>query len=698
MKNIIVGPAHPLRGGIANFNEALCTAFNQAGIASKIISYSLQYPDFLFPGKTQFDKGPKPASIKIESLINSVNPRTWFAVAKLIKKQNPDYIIIRYWLPFMAPCLGTIARLVKRNTSIKVIVIADNIIPHEKHMGDNLLTNYLVKSADAFIVMSESVKADLQTFLPNPKVVFLPHPIYSIFGEMHTREESLRQLNLRQTFRYILFFGFIRKYKGLDLLLMAMGDQRIKDLNLKLIVAGECYDDISFYTNIIQELELENTVIMKGDFIPANDVKNYFCAADLVVQPYRTATQSGVTQVAYHFNRPMLVTDVGGLAEIVPHQKVGYVVQPNPEAIADAIVDFYTNNREAEFSANTAIEKKRFSWISFVEGVTELYKSTLLLFLIFFALTASSQIRDTLNQSDTQGRKQGNWMKRDEKGLLIYTGTFKDNRPVGKFIYYFPKSTNIKSETQFKSNGLEAYSIIYYPNGKKMAEGKIFAEKKDSVWLYYNEHDSLIAREEYSKGIKNGKFQVFMAGGKLYEEKYYLDDLLEGPYRKFYDNGVLKENCNYHKGLHDGVAKFFYNDGNPSVVGHYTADFKDATWYLYYEDGSIDRKIEYHHSDIVKTSKYNGVEELQYDDGMPKSSITYKNGLKNGPFVEYYDLGHKQVETVPAHDEYPEDKREVIVGQKIRVKGRYLNDKFDGKITYYKEDGTIEKEEINGQR
>lgn len=375
VKNIIVGPAFPLRGGIANFNEALCRALNKAGIQSKIFSFSLQYPDFLFPGKTQYDKGSsKPSDIKIETLINSINPATWFKTAKLIKEEKPDFVIIRYWLPFMAPCLGTIARLIKWKTNIKVIVIADNILPHEKRVGDKFLTKYFVSACDGFVVMSNSVMDDLKKFVPQNKAVFLPHPIYEIFGEKISREEALLHLSLRQSYRYILFFGFIRRYKGLDLLLEAMTDSRIRDLGIKLLVAGECYEDVNYYFKFIKEHNIEGSVILKADYIPASEVKNYFNAADMIVQPYRTATQSGVTQIAYNFERPMLVTDVGGLAEIVPHLKVGYVVEPAPIAIADALVHFFTNNLEAEFSKNAAIEKGRFLWSTFVEGIADLYK------------------------------------------------------------------------------------------------------------------------------------------------------------------------------------------------------------------------------------------------------------------------------------------------------------------------------------
>lgn len=399
MKNLIIGPAFPLRGGIANFNEALCQAFLKSGNDSQIISFTLQYPSFLFPGKTQYDtSGKSPEGIKITPLINSVNPFTWFKVASYIKKQGPDYVVFRYWLPFMAPCLGTIAKLVKKNSNIKVLAICDNVIPHEKRIGDEFLTRFFVKQCDGFVAMSKSVLDDLQKItnqLPPLRggqgrgFKFLPHPIYNIFGEKVEKEKARQHLGLSpphpsrregETTRnnqekYILFFGFIRKYKGLDLLLEAMADERIKKLNVKLIIAGEYYEDKSFYEEIIRKYDLENSLVLRTDFIPSEEVRYYFCAADLVAQPYRSATQSGVTQIAYHFNRPMLVTDVGGLSEIVPDGKAGYVCDVNSRSIADSLFDFYQNQREAEFSLNAEKEKQRFSWESFVNGIEELVRS-----------------------------------------------------------------------------------------------------------------------------------------------------------------------------------------------------------------------------------------------------------------------------------------------------------------------------------
>ena len=372
-KVIIIGPAFPFRGGIANFNNALAHEYYNRGDDVTLYSFTLQYPSFLFPGTTQYERGDAPKNLNIKTLINSINPFNWLSVACKINNEQPDYVIVRYWLPFMAPCLGTITRLL--NKKIKIIAITDNVIPHEKRIGDTLFTRYFVKSCDAFLSLSESVLDDLSTFTDSTFKKFIPHPIYDVFGDTIPKEKAVENLGFSPKDKHLLFFGFVRKYKGLDLLLQAMSDNRIIDLGIKLIIAGEFYDDKTEYTDMIADLGIAKNIIMKSDFIPADKVKDYFCAADMITQTYRTATQSGVTQIAYSFNRPMLVTDVGGLAEIVPHNKVGYVTSQNPNEIADAIIEFYTNNKEEEFSDNTRLEKKRFSWKSFVDGLDELMNS-----------------------------------------------------------------------------------------------------------------------------------------------------------------------------------------------------------------------------------------------------------------------------------------------------------------------------------
>ena len=369
-KVIIIGPAHPYRGGIANFNNSLADAFFKNGDDIEILSFKLQYPSFLFPGKTQYESSDPPKNIKIKSIINSINPFNWFNVAREINRKNPDFVIIRYWLPFMGPCLGSIARLL--NKKIKILAITDNIIPHEKRFGDFFLTKYFVSSCDAFVTLSASVLEDLTHFTKSKNKKFTPHPIYDTFGEKIDKSVAKKNLELNINDKYLLFFGFVRKYKGLDLMLHAMSDQRIKELGVKLIVAGEFYDNIDFYLDLINELDIDSNIILKSDFIEERDVKNYFCASDMITQTYRTATQSGVTQIAYHFERPMLVTDVGGLAEIVPHKKVGYVTTQEPKIIADAIVDFYTNNRELDFEKNTKTEKLKFSWQNLIHTIEDL--------------------------------------------------------------------------------------------------------------------------------------------------------------------------------------------------------------------------------------------------------------------------------------------------------------------------------------
>lgn len=369
---IILSPAHPLRGGIAALSERLAQELQHHGADVIIYSFSLQYPGFLFPGKTQFTDDPAPKGLKIKTVVNSIHPLNWLKVGRMIRREKPDLLIIRYWLPFMAASLGTVARIVKSNKITTIITIADNILPHEKRPGDWQLTRYLVNATDGFIVMSKSVEEELRLFTKTKPVVFTPHPIYDNYGVIISRSEALKYLHLTENERYILFFGFIRKYKGLDLLLQAMADERIENLNVKLIIAGEYYENPALYHDLITQHNLSDRIILHTDFIPNEAVKYYFGAADLVVQPYRTATQSGISQMAYHFEKPMIVTNVGGLPEIVPHGKAGYVVEVNPSAIADAMVDFFENQRFAEMQAGVREEKKRFEWSTMVKAIERL--------------------------------------------------------------------------------------------------------------------------------------------------------------------------------------------------------------------------------------------------------------------------------------------------------------------------------------
>jgi len=372
MKVIIIGPAYPLRGGLATYNERLARAFQAAGDEVRLVTFSLQYPDFLFPGQTQFSTEAGPADLDIEVSLNSVNPLSWLAVGRRLRHERPDLVIFRFWLPFMGPALGTVARLVRGNGHTRVVAITDNVIPHEKRPGDGPLTRYFLSACDGFVTMSRAVLADLQRLgFGSQPALYRPHPLYDNFGPALPKTKALATLQLDPAYRYILFFGFIRAYKGLDILLEALADARVAALPVKLLIAGEFYEDAAPYEALIKKYDLENRLMRATDFIPNERVAAYFSAADLVVQPYKNATQSGVSQVAYHFGRPMLVTDVGGLAELIPAGVVGYVVLPTPAAIAGALVDFYAHDREETLAAGVRQEAKKFSWEVMVAALKE---------------------------------------------------------------------------------------------------------------------------------------------------------------------------------------------------------------------------------------------------------------------------------------------------------------------------------------
>ncbi len=370
-KVIIIGPAHPLRGGLATFDQRLAKEFNHSGYDCSIFSFSLQYPSFLFPGKTQYSDEPAPGGTKIFSVINSINPFNWIKIGNRLRKEKPDIIVVRYWLPLMGPALGTILRKVKKNKYTKIICIADNVIPHEHRMFDKSFTKYFLKSCDAFITMSAKVMDDLQKFEKDKPARLVQHPLYDNFGEIISKAEAREKLKIKNEELVILFFGFIRKYKGLDLLLEAMADERIKRSAIKLLIAGEFYENEKQYHEQIEKLGIKDQLILKTDFIPDSEVKYYLCAADAVVQPYRNATQSGVTPLAYYFEKPMIVTNVGGLPSLVPDQKAGIVVEPDPTAIAEGILKFYQLG-ENYFIPHLRSEKQKYSWLTMVNSIIEL--------------------------------------------------------------------------------------------------------------------------------------------------------------------------------------------------------------------------------------------------------------------------------------------------------------------------------------
>ncbi len=376
---VIIGPAHPLRGGLASFDERLAREFQSQNFDTTIYTFSLQYPSFLFPGTSQYSTEPAPKDLNIKVFINSINPFNWIKVGNELKKLQPDIIVVRYWIPSMGPCLGTILRRVKKNQHTKIICIADNVLPHEKRIGDKQFTAFFLKRIDAFVTMSEKVLIDLKLFTNKPALRIM-HPLYDNFGDQVDKSEARKYLGLNVNDKIILFFGFIRKYKGLDILLEAMNMLKNRSMinnqqsmNIKLLIAGEFYEDRKFYDRIIEKNQLQSQIILRTNFIDDSEVKYYLSATDFVIQPYRNATQSGVTPLAYHFEKPMLVTNVGGLPSLVTDKKVGLIAEPNAEDIAKKILDLY-NTGETYFLPHLREEKKKYSWNILVDTIKQLAK------------------------------------------------------------------------------------------------------------------------------------------------------------------------------------------------------------------------------------------------------------------------------------------------------------------------------------
>ncbi len=375
MKITILGPAHPYRGGLASIMQIMARTFGRRGHAVDIKTFTLQYPALLFPGKSQTVTTPAPEDLKIVRCVNTVNPFNWLRVGRQIRRERPDFVLLKYWTPFMAPCFGTIARMARKNNHTRIICQIDNVEPHEHHLTDKLFNRYFLGAVDGFVYMSEQVHGELKAYTSAP-ALFSPHPLFENFGEGVARSEACAQLGLDPANDYVLFFGLIRDYKGLDLLLEAW--TRLKQTkqyeNRKLIVAGEFYTAKEPYIQLIDKYGLQQEVLLHDYFIPDDRVRYYFSVADFVVQPYKSATQSGVTQIAYQFCTPMVVTDVGGLAEIVPDGRVGYVTPPTIEGVAAAIDRMYAPEVLETFRANCLEERKRFSWEEMCTRIEEVYE------------------------------------------------------------------------------------------------------------------------------------------------------------------------------------------------------------------------------------------------------------------------------------------------------------------------------------
>jgi len=370
---VLVGTAYPLRGGIAHYVALLSKKLQQRGHSVHVLSFRRQYPSLLFPGKTQQDEGSDLIPVHSESLLDSINPISWIRAFFWLKKIQPDLLIFKYWMPFFAPCYATVAFLAKSMLGVRILYICDNIVPHEKKPGDRFLTWLGLRFVDAFIVQSDSVLADLLRLRPDALYRKVHHPVYEIFPAALPKKKARQTLALRDE-RIMLYFGYIRAYKGLDYLIEAM-PRVLEECPVRLLVCGEFYEGREQTLRRIQELQLEKFVTVFDRFIPNEEVGLYFSASDLVVLPYVSATQSGIVQVAYHYDRPVIVTAVGGLPEVVPHGKCGYVVPPkNAQALADAILRFYAEKKEKTFVKNVHIEKQKYSWDRMTEAIEGLVR------------------------------------------------------------------------------------------------------------------------------------------------------------------------------------------------------------------------------------------------------------------------------------------------------------------------------------
>ena len=369
----IVGPAHPYRGGLASIMETMAREYQRRGYRVDILTFTLQYPALLFPGKSQTVDTPPPTDLSIERKVSTINPMTWWQVGRKLCKLRPDIVLMKYWTPFMAPCFGSIARLARKNGHTRVICQIDNVEPHEHHITDKMFNRYYLRSVDGFIYMSEQVHGELTTYTHAP-ALFSPHPMFEHFGERKERTEACNALGLDPGTRYALFFGLIRDYKGLDTLIEAWA--KFRRSGHKLLIAGEFYASRDKYIDLIERLGLQDDVILHDHFIPDSEVANYFSVSDCVVLPYKTATQSGVTQIAYNFRTPIIVTDVGGLKEIVPDGVVGHVVDSSVEGVVDGLNRIYEQGRLDEFTHNMEHERKRFSWAAMCDKIEEVYDLT----------------------------------------------------------------------------------------------------------------------------------------------------------------------------------------------------------------------------------------------------------------------------------------------------------------------------------
>ncbi|MBE2280617.1 MAG: glycosyltransferase [Ignavibacteriaceae bacterium] len=376
-KIILIGSAYPYRGGNALFIMHVYEALSQK-FDAKIFNYKLMYPPLLFPGKTQYDVSEKPVkSSPNERLINTMNPFNWYNVAKRIIKENPDLVVFNWWHPYFGLCHRGISSLIKGKFKGKIVFITENFISHEANFLDRFLTKYGLKHASAFVALSDIVNKELATISEGRPVYRSELPIFDFVDVGLNPEKS----KLREEFKIgandkvILFFGYVRHYKGLDILLEAMPAILEFDPNIKLFIAGEFYDEYQKYSDLIEKLKISGSIIMQNLYIPNEEVYKYYLISDLVILPYRSATQSGILNIAYGFNKPALVTKVGGLAEFVDDNETGVIVEPgSANEIANGVKKFYELEKSVNFEENIKMKVNSNSFNKFPELFEEILK------------------------------------------------------------------------------------------------------------------------------------------------------------------------------------------------------------------------------------------------------------------------------------------------------------------------------------
>lgn len=365
MKIAILSPFYPYRGGISQLSARFYIELAKTNIV-KAFSFSTLYPNFLFPGKTQMVTDSDDATvIDSDRILSSVNPLSYINTAKSINRFGPDILIIPYWMSFLGPALGLVAFFVSKKT--KIVALVHNALPHERRFFDKIFAKFFFNKCDAFIVLSEPVKKDLEDLVPNARILLTPHPIYDHYGEKIGREKACNLLNISSEKKNLLFFGLIRDYKGLDLLIEAMS---LLDSSYQLIIAGESYGSFEMYQNLINKSPFKDNIKVLEQYVPDEMVTTLFSASDLLVLPYRSATQSGVLAIAYQLETPTLATNVGALGEAVLSSSIGIVTDEiNPESIAVSIRSFFSDPEKIKiYQANIKKEKARLSWSNMVEA------------------------------------------------------------------------------------------------------------------------------------------------------------------------------------------------------------------------------------------------------------------------------------------------------------------------------------------